>query len=150
MYSIYRIMYGDTLDSIANRFNTTADKLRDINSRIDMSNGSYIIVPAISDDAFDMYVVKNGDTFYGIAREYNIDVDDLVTLNGLNKSDYLYPNQEIMVPTGRANIYITKEGDTIDKVLMNFDTNFEELKKQNKNLYLARDQIIIFRDNINQ
>ena len=143
-------MFSDTLESIANRFNTTIDKLKEINSRVDISPGSYIIVPAVSDDAFDMYVVKSGDTFYGIARKYNIDVDDLVTLNGLNKSDYLYPNQEIMVPTGKANIYITKEGDTIDKVLMNFNTNYDDLKSQNKNLYLARDQIIIYRNDIDK
>ena len=148
MYSIYQIMFGDTLDSIAKRFNTTVDKLREINSRINMENGAYIVVPAFSDDAFEMYVVKNGDTLYGIAREYNIDVNDLVALNGLNKTDYLYPNQEIMVPTGKASIYITKQGDTIDKVLINFNTAYDELKRQNKNLYLAPDQIITFRDNI--
>ena len=147
MYSIYQVMFGDTLESIANKTNTTVDKLREINSVLNLDNGSYIIVPANSDDAFTMYIVKSGDNLYGIAREYNISVDDLVTLNGLNKNDYLYPNQEIMVPTGKASIYITKDGDTIDKVLMNFNTDFEELKRQNRNLYLASDQIITFRDN---
>ena len=146
MYSIYKIMFKDTLESIANKTNTTVDKLREINSRINLEPGSYIIVPANSDDAFEMYIVKSGDTLYGIARDYNITVDDLITLNGLNKNDYLYPNQEIMVPTGKANIYITKSGDTIDKVLKNFNTDYEELKKQNRNLYLAQDQIIILRD----
>ena len=147
MYSIYQVMFGDTLESIANKTNTTVDKSRGIHSVLNLDNGSYIIVPANSDDTFTMYVVKPGDTLYGIANNYNMSVDDLVTLNGLNKNDYLYPNQEIMVPTGKSNFYITKDGDTIDKVLMNFNTNFDELKRQNRNLYLASDQIITFRDN---
>ena len=146
MYSIYQVMFGDTLEMIANKFNTTVDKLREINNSINMDNGSYIIVPSMSDDAFEAYIVKSGDTLYGIAKEYNIQVDDLVTLNGLNKNDYLYPGEQIMVPTGVASIYITKDGDTIDKVLMNFNADFEGLKRQNRNLYLAPDQIITFRE----
>ena len=34
--------------------------------------------------------------------------------------------------------------------LMNFNTNYDDLKSQNKNLYLARDQIIIYRNDIDK
>ena len=70
MYSIYQVMFGDTLESIANKFNTTVDKLREINNSINMDNGSYIIVPSMSDDAFEAYIVKSGDTIFMGNNEY--------------------------------------------------------------------------------
>ena len=121
MYSVYKIMFGDTLDTIANKTNTTVDELMNINSNIDMNVDSYIVVPANSNNSFFTYIVKSGDNLYQIAREYNISAQDLASINGIKIDDYLYPNQQIMVPTDGTNIYVTKEGDTLDFVLDSFN-----------------------------
>ena len=132
MYSVYKIMFGDTLDTIANKTNTTVDELMNINSNIDMNVDSYIVVPANSNDSFFTYIVKSGDNLYQIAREYNISAQDLASIK---IDDYLYPNQQIMVPTDGTNIYVTKEGDTLDFVLDSFNTNYDTIKRQNKKIY---------------
>ena len=146
MYSVYKIMFGDTLDSIASKTNTTVDELMNINSNIDMNVDSYIVVPANSNDSFFTYIVKSGDNLYQIAREYNISAQDLASINGIKIDDYLYPNQQIMVPTDGTNIYVTKEGDTLDFVLDSFNTNYDTIKRQNKKIYLMPDQLIIFKE----
>lgn len=146
MYSVYKIMFGDTLDSIASKTNTTVDELMNINSNIDMNVDSYIVVPANSNDLFFTYIVKSGDNLYQIAREYNISAQDLASINGIKIDDYLYPNQQIMIPTDGTKIYVTKEGDTLDFVLDSFNTNYDSIKRQNKKIYLMPDQLIIFKE----
>ena len=81
MYSVYKIMFGDTLDSIANKTNTTVEELMNINSNIDMSVDSYIVVPSSMNDSFFTYIVKSGDNLYQIAKEYNINASDLAAIN---------------------------------------------------------------------
>ena len=146
MYSVYKIMFGDTLDSIANKTNTTVEELMNINSNIDMSVDSYIVVPSSMNDSFFTYIVKSGDNLYQIAREYNINASDLAAINGIKVDEYLYPNQQLMVPTNRTLVYVTKEGDTLDVVLDNFNTSYDNIKRQNKKIYLMPEQLIIFKE----
>lgn len=146
MYSVYKIMFGDTLDSIANKTNTTVEELMNINSNIDMSVDSYIVVPSSMNDSFFTYIVKSGDNLYQIAREYNINASDLAAINGIKVDEYLYPNQQLMIPTNKTLVYVTKEGDTLDVVLDNFNTSYDNIKRQNKKIYLMPEQLIIFKE----
>ena len=52
-----------------------------------------------------------------------------------------------MVPTGSFNIYITKNGDTIDTILQNTNLSFDEIASQNEKIYLVPDQLIIYKKN---
>ena len=151
MYKIYQVEYGDDLDIIANKEGSTIQELIDINglNGRDLMAGELIIVPNRNNgsDMFIKYSVKNGDTLYMIAKDNGINIDLLALLNGLNKDDYIYPNQEIIIPKENVMIYITKKGDTIDTILNNFETSLEDLKKSNK-IYLEEDQLIAYkRDN---
>jgi len=88
----------------------------------------------------------SGDTLYDIARRNNVDVNTLLLLNGLNQNDFLYPGQEIVIPANNSKIYITKEGDTLSKILDENNISFDELNRRNQNLYLLEDQMIILED----
>ena len=147
MYKVYQIEYGDTLDIISNKSKTSIEELNKLNGDFEIIPGKYIVIPNIKNEIFEMYKVKNGDNMYTISKEYDINVDDLLTLNGLNKNDYIYPNQEIMVPTGLYNFYITKNNDTIQKVLDNTNLPIEEIINQNEKIYLLPDQLIIYKKN---
>ena len=145
MYKIYQIEYGDTLDTIAKKTNTTIDELISING---FSNnyipgvGNLIIVPS-KDEIFTTYIVKIGDNLYSIARMFNIDPNTLLMINGLNKTDYIYPNQEILVPNDNVVIYITKEGDTVDDVLNNLEVDLDTLVKENNKIFIEEDQLMV-------
>ena len=149
MYKIYQVEFGDTIDSIASKVGTTVEDLIKINGMNGNSlmAGDLIIVPSPNSDSnnemFIKYNVQNGDTLYMIARNYNIDLDTLTSLNGLNKEDYIYPNQEIIIPKENILMYVTKDGDTIQTILDNFNITLDKFMMDNNNIYLKEDQLII-------
>lgn len=145
MYEIYQIQYGDTIDTIAGRIGSTVDELKKLNKEISVVPGKYIIIPTQSNNLFDVYIVKSGDNLYEIAKKYGIGVDELVALNGLNKGDYLYPKQQLIVPSSDVEFYITKKGDTLEYVLSSLNSDYGTVSKQNDKLYLMPDQLIVLR-----
>ena len=84
---------------------------------------------------------------YKIAQKYNTNPRLLAILNGLDESDYIYPEQVIMVPKQGISFYIVRQGDTLNTVAKMLDTNIMNLLNQNSNIYLQPDQIIAFREN---
>ena len=149
MYTIYNVTYGDTLESIAGYFNTDVATLKEINSfpnNYQVSMGDQVIVPAIKNNRFMTYTIKKGDTLYEIARRYNVDVNTLIMLNGLEKDDFIYPNQEIIIPRDEVKVYITKNGDTLESVLADNNLLLDELYSRNSEIYLLPDQMIILKD----
>jgi LysM repeat protein len=145
MYTIYQIEYGDTLDKIASKTNTTVDNIKDINgfmSNADLMVGNLMVVPK-NNGTFKTYTVKQGDSIYSIARMFNVDPDVLLMVNGLNKTDYIYPNQEVLVPINGVEVYVTKSGDTLDYIIKNLGIDANRLNNQNKIIYVMEDQLII-------
>ena len=106
---------------------------------------SYIGVPYISNSG-NYYTVQKGDNLYKIAKIYNINENLLAELNGLNKADYIYPNQVIVVPKPGVNVYITKDGDTLMGVVKGIKANINVLLSENPNIFLQSDQIIIYKE----
>lgn len=148
MYRIYNVKLGETLNDIAQKYNTTVDDLRKINgwrSDYNVNHGEQLVVPIIRQQLFDTYIVMQGDTLYDIARRYNVSVDNLALLNGLDKQDFIYPGQEILVPKKDVKFYITKAGDTIVSVADYFETTIENLLEQNSVIYLLPEQLLTYK-----
>lgn len=148
MYQIYQVLPSDNLNEIANKFNTTVDNLININGFNDSSElipGNYIVVPKLQEQYFETYIVKKGDNLYEIAKHFGTDTTTIELLNGLNKNEYIYPNQELLIPLNNVAIYVTTENDTLTNVTEHFQTSIEELLNTNKQLYLSPDQIIIYK-----
>lgn len=146
MYKIYQIEYGDTLDVIAQKSNSTIDEIKRINGIDDdyiLDVGNLLIVP--NDNIFTTYIVNPQDTIYSISRMYNIDSKTLLMLNGLNPNDYIYPNQELIVPNENTIVYITEAGDTIGTVLNGLNIDVETLMKNNDKIYLLEDQLMVYK-----
>ena len=146
MYTIYQLVGGDTLEQVANKFNTDVEtliKLNNINNDM-IYPGLNIVVPKRS-TYLKEYIVKEGDTIYSIARKNNTDVDTLLKLNGLNEYDYIYPNEQILIPMENIGIYITKENDSINYVINNLGIDANTLTKNNEKILLVPDQLIIYK-----
>lgn len=146
MYKIYQVEYGDTIEKIANKTKTTTDNIKNINginSDSDLVVGSLIIVPKEQAQIFDTYTVKKGDSIYSIAQLYNVDPSTLLLLNGLNKDDIIYPNQEISIPSKDVSVYITRSGDTIGSIIRNLGIDANRLNKENERIFVIEDQLIV-------
>ncbi|MDD3392868.1 MAG: LysM peptidoglycan-binding domain-containing protein [Bacilli bacterium] len=149
MYKIYTVSNNETIASIASDLKITEADLRKINGfspNYVLSVSEQIIVPVTNATYFDVYKVQTGDTIYDIARKNDISVADLLLLNGLQKYDYIYPNQELLVPKTDIQFYITKESDTLSSLLEELKTSLEELYRYNPIIYLEPDQLIIVKE----
>ena len=145
MYDVYRVQVGDTIESIANRYGTTSEVIRNLNPNSGFGVGTTIIVPRLN-EYFDMYNIEKGDSLYDIARRYNTDYNLLALLNGLNVNDYIYPDTSIMVPKRDVKYYITREGYTLNSVNRLFGSDMNRLLNENNNIYLREGQLIVYKD----
>lgn len=95
--SNYVVQKGDSLYSIANKYNTTVDKIKTLNNLTSnlLSVGQVLKLP--TNENYNIYVVKPNDSLYSIAREYNTTVDEIKTLNNLS-TNVLSIGQSIKVP----------------------------------------------------
>ena len=86
LVNTYVVTGGDTLYSIAKKFNVSVSDLKQVNNLDSnmLSSGQNLIIPTKTDTT---YVVKKGDTLYGIARDNNISVDKLKQLNNLTSNE---------------------------------------------------------------
>ena len=81
----YTVASGDTLYSIAKKFDVSVDEIKETNglSSNMLKVGQKLIIPK---DRETTYVVKSGDTLYSIAKKFNMAVDELKKLNNLTNN----------------------------------------------------------------
>lgn len=146
MYKIYQIEYGDTILTIANKTGSTQEEIKMLNGITndnDLKVGNVIIVPNNANQNFMTYKVKQGDNIYAISNMYGVEPELILLLNGLNKTDYIYPNQEILIPNNNIMAYVTKEGDTLDSILNNMSVSADKLNMENRRIFILPDQLIV-------
>ena len=119
---VYIVRRGDTLYSIARKFNTTVNELINLNNltNTNLSVGQLIKLPQKEEQTeYDIYTIEDGDSLYSIANKYNINVNDLIDFNAL-PTTILTPGETIRIPKGlvsnKENIYIVKPGDTLYRI----------------------------------
>lgn len=148
MYKIYKVLKDETPEDIAQKFNTTPAELSSINggeSLDSIKEGDFIIVPIQEEAFFDSYKIQKGDTIYAIAKKYGANETDLLKLNGLDKNDYIYPGEEILVPKKEVRFYITNEGDTMNVAAEKLNVRPGQILLQNENVYLLPEQLLVFK-----
>lgn len=144
MYRAYKIEEGDTISSIAYKFQSNEEELRKINNNSSIVPGQMMVVPA-SNSLFETYIVKKGDSMYAIGNMYDVNYKDLLLLNGLKETDYIYPNQEILVPKKNVAFYVTKENDSIKDISSYLGSNGMQTISQNENLIVLPDQLVVYK-----
>lgn len=84
----YIVKSGDSLYSIAKKFNTSVSNLQNLNSlsSTNLSIGQTLKVPSISPNNSNLttYIVKSGDSLYSIAKKFNTSVDNIKKKNNLS------------------------------------------------------------------
>ena len=145
----YIVKEGDNIATIAKKYNISIVDLINQNNLENvyyLEPGLELIIPEEKAPlGFTHYTVKKGDNLYEIAKRYNISVKDLSELNGLEINEYIYPEQRLLVPEERVQVYITKDGDTIQTIIDKLGTNRKEIFVYNPKIYLLPEQLIAYR-----
>lgn len=154
--NIYIVKKGDSLYSIANKYNTTVKELKRINNLTSniLSIGQVLKLP--SDKANNVekeentisYTVKKGDSLYSIARKYDTTIDRIKDLNNLT-TNLLSIGQVLLIPTDTnlETTYTVQKGDSLYSIAKKYNTTVDRLKQLNNltsNL-LSIGQILIVR-----
>lgn len=141
----YVVQKGDSLYSIASKYNTTVNDIKSYNNLTSniLSIGQTLRIPSkdtiiIEPDTAaptNTYTVQYGDTLYSIARNNNLDVNELIRLNNL--TDYeLYVGQILKLPTLAGeeisdNEYIVQKGDNLYSIARKYNMTVDEIKRLN-------------------
>ena len=133
---VYVVKSGDSLWSIANKFNTSVAELKRINNLTGdlLSIGQQLFVPGVSieipETSPNVYTVQPGDTLSTIARKFNVTVNDLKNANNL-VNDIIQVGQRLVIPTPTTIRYTVIRGDSLWSIANRFNTTVAELKRIN-------------------
>ena len=141
----YTVQKGDSLYSIANKYNTTVDNLKKLNNLTNNNLSIGQILKLIPTEN-NTYIVKPGDTLYRIASQNNTTVDIIKALNNLTSNiltigqTLLLPITEIIkIPSTTTN-YSVKSGDTLYSIAKKYNTTVNKIKDFNN---LLTDELTI-------
>ncbi len=136
--STYVVQKGDSLYSIAQKFNTTVDKLKELNNLTsnNLSIGQVLVISeeqgSSPSDDYIIYTVKRGDSLWNIARDFDTTVDAIIDLNNLGTTA-LSVGQTLKIPqkTESSLTYTVKSGDSLWKIANSFGVTVDSIIQTN-------------------
>lgn len=156
----YTVQKGDSLWSIAKRFNVGINEIKNANNLTSslISVGQQLIIPgaAPSDQTNVTYVVQKGDSLWSIANANNTTVDEIANLNDLG-SNMIYVGQILQIPNSGNNTvipdtnltYNVQSGDTLYSIALKYNTTPVAIMRKNNltnNLLTVGQTLIIPND----
>lgn len=151
-YLVYTVKSGDTLYSIAQRYNTTVSTLVSLNnlSGTALSVNQQLLIPKEEDIEIIVtpgkdisYIVKANDTLWKIANSYGTTVDEIKEANNLT-SNVLSIGQELIIPVDEPMVeekeepptiegvnYVVQKGDNLYSIANKYETTIDAIKEAN-------------------
>lgn len=155
----YIVKKGDSLYSIAKKYDSTADAIKRYNNLTSnlLSIGQKLKIPCYMDDSdgnssdiskYASYTVEKGDNLYGIAKKFGTTVDKIKKDNNMD-SNTLTIGQTLLIEdnTGISSIeecygedfsaaedytnYTVKSGDNLYSIAKKFGTTVSKIKSLN-------------------
>ncbi len=116
-----------------------------IDSGTSSSTPEPYIVPVITYDNTETYIVQKGDILSRLAVDFNTTTKTLIAMNNLSNPDVLYVGQELRVPAGsrssapakksssvkKGGEYVIQKGDTLSGIAVAAGVSLADLRSLN-------------------
>jgi len=136
------VQAGDTLWLLAQRYGTSVDAIRSLNSltsdSLTIGQVLRIITTGIETPGFT-YTVQSGDTLWLLAQRFSTSVDAIKSLNNLT-SDSLTIGQVLQIPGSGGVIHTVGAGDTLWLLAQRYGTTVDAIRSLNN---LTSDTLMI-------
>lgn len=156
--STYVVQKGDSVSSIARKFKTRIEVIRELN---DLPSGPLLVGTHLRVPAADVklppkvmraaalvdgrgprphvHVVRRGDSLWAISRRTGIDVNTLAMMNGMSPNDTLRAGQRLRLTStslasaddGRHVTYTVRRGDTLSAIARMFQVTVAQITAWN-------------------
>lgn len=141
----YTAKAGDTLYSIARKYNVTVAALAKANNITNYNLirvGQVLVIPGTTAPTPPpatsvKYTVKAGDTLYSIASKYNTTVAAIASANKITNTNLISVGQVLIIPVKQAPPpvmtvkYTVKAGDTLYSIARKYNTTVTAIAKAN-------------------
>ncbi len=146
----YRVVPGDTLWNISQRYNVTVDQLKNANN---LTSNLILVGQALNIPGgtvnLSIHRVQPGDTLWKISQRYGTSVPAVMSLNNLT-STMIYPGQVLNIPsagsqapssnqnsgsntlTRQGVVYTVRGGDTLSRLASRFNTTVQAIMQTNR------------------
>jgi membrane-bound lytic murein transglycosylase D len=153
----YAVRRGDSVASVARRFDTTPSVIRELNNLPTgrLAVGDDLSVPSAASELpekvmlaaarvdgrgrwarrWHVQIVRRGDSLWAIARRHGMNVNTLALMNGLHPGDPLHAGQRIRLGGGESRhathtrrvVYTVRNGDTVAQIAQLFQCSVPQI-----------------------
>lgn len=136
----YTIQSGDTLYSIAQRYNITVDELKAANNITDAESltvGQVLVIPAggqapsvspTPSGGEVTHIVQRGENLFRIALRYGTTVQAVANRNNIVNPALIWAGQKLVIPVGQGGptpsgkIHIVQAGENLYRISLRYGT----------------------------
>ncbi|MCY3780432.1 MAG: LysM peptidoglycan-binding domain-containing protein, partial [Chloroflexi bacterium] len=136
-FDTYIVQSGDSLYSLAQRFNTTVEALAATNNIIDTGQlyaGQSILVPTGASSYVEVYEVQPGDTLFSISKRFNTSAGLLQGLNDIADGRSIFAGQILTVPSvnqEKLKIHVVGPDESLYSIARRYNTTVSVLTSLN-------------------
>jgi len=117
----YIVQQGDTISSIAGKFNISVNTIlwtNNLSSRSLIRPGQKLVILPVSGV---LHIVKKGDTLSGISKLYGVSQEKIVDINGLSSDGRIYIGDFLVIPGGKP---LAKNKDSLYSFQVPIGSNY--------------------------
>lgn len=127
---LYEVVKGDTMWSVAKKFNLGVEELKSLNGFADnlLRTGDKIKVSSNEKEIY--YTVGRGENLYQISKKFNIDLEKIMQYN-CKKSNLIQMGEIIRIPSKDGISHTIQKGENLYQLSKKYQTSVQNLMKKN-------------------